>query len=61
MVDTPQSNTLRYDDWGYSTPSIDIIEEKTDSPLGNFTGLFDMNGRPLFRPKERIGFVINGK
>lgn len=42
--------------YNYSGYSCDIIEEKTDEPIGNFTGLFNKDGQPLFRPKERIGF-----
>ena len=38
-----------------------IIEENTDEPIGNFTGLYNRYGQPLFRPKNKIGFIINGK
>lgn len=40
----------------YSGYNMSIIEEETDEPIGNFTGLYSKEGRPLFRPKERIGF-----
>ena len=44
------------DEEGYVRRTCDVIEEKTDEPHGNFTGLYNKDGNPLFRPKERIGF-----
>lgn len=60
MTNTPYTKThtnFSVDfEYNYSGYNIDIIEEKTDEPIGNFTGLFNKEGQPLFRPKERIGF-----
>jgi hypothetical protein len=44
------------DEEGYVRRTCDVIEENTDEPLGNFTGLYNKDGKPLFRPKEKIGF-----
>jgi hypothetical protein len=44
------------DEEGYVRRTCDVIEENTDEPLGNFTGLYNRDGKPLFRPKEKIGF-----
>jgi hypothetical protein len=51
-------NKLYDDNEGYVRSTCEVVEEKTDEPIGNFTGLFNKDGKPLFRPKEKIGFKI---
>jgi hypothetical protein len=44
--------------------TIIVVEQDTDKPMGNFSGLFNHKGQPLFTPKQPIGFrlgKVNGK
>ena len=60
MRHKPFSNLTILDDYGDPhNYYIDVVEEKQDTNLGNFTGLFDKEGRPLFRPKQKIGFRVD--
>ena len=38
--------------------STKVYEMETDTELGNWTGLLNNKGQPLFREKERIGFDL---
>jgi len=40
----------------YAHVTSSVVEPDTDEPLGNFTGLYNHKGQPLFKPKEKIGF-----
>ena len=46
------------EDWQYHNFDIEVVEERTDTPLGNFTGLYSAKGEPLFKPKNKIGFIV---
>ena len=58
---TPTQNFDIDGQYNYSGYNIDVIEEKIDEPIGNFTGLYNRYGQPLFRPKNKIGFIVDGK
>lgn len=56
-------NTKNYnvDWWDTDKPSITVYNQDADTELGNFTGLYNNKGQPLFRSKEKIGFKIGLK
>jgi hypothetical protein len=42
--------------FGLNLLTTKVFEMEADTELGNWTGLLNNKGQPLFREKERIGF-----
>lgn len=42
-----------YDPYDVAKPSTDVWEEDKDY----FSGLYDAEGRPLYKPKFKMGFI----